>query len=199
MVAWLNLLLSRQRHVHWVLADQVLVSGCNFLIAILYARFLGPAGFGLYALITVAQQYFVSVSASLIGNPLITAAPHLHDDRERKQLVERSFAAQLLVSAILGLLAAAAMAACVLTGAANFSALGVLGAAASSFGLPMLEWFRKLCFLHRDGPSLFRFDASVYLPIVAMTLAGTEQCRQRYRELAVENRDNRLVNQRARW
>jgi O-antigen/teichoic acid export membrane protein len=171
MVAWLNLLWSRRRHVHWVLADQVLMSGCNFLIAILYARFLGPAGFGLYALITVAQQYFVSMSASLIGNPLITAAPHLHDDKERKQLVQRSFAAQLLVSTGLGLLAAAGLTICVLTGAASFSALAVLGATASSFGLPMLEWFRKLCFLHRDGSSLFRFDASVYLPIVAMTLA----------------------------
>jgi len=171
MVAWLNVLLSRRRHVHWVLADQVLVSGCNFLIAILYARFLGPAGFGLYALVTVAQQYFVSMSASLIGNPLITAAPHLPDENERKQLVQRSFAAQLLVSAAFGSLAAAGMTICVLTDAANFSALAVLGATASSFCLPMLEWFRKLCFLQQDGPSLLRFDASAYLPIVVMTLA----------------------------
>jgi O-antigen/teichoic acid export membrane protein len=171
MVAWLNVLLSRRRHVHWVLADQILVSGCNFLIAILYARFLGPAGFGIYALITVAQQYFVNMSASLIGNPLITAAPHQRDASEQRQLVERSFAAQILVSAGLGLLAAAGMTICRSTGAADFSALAVLAATASSFGLPLLEWFRKLCFLDRDGPTLFRFDASVYLPIVAMTLA----------------------------
>lgn len=169
-VSVIDWFLSRRGHLRWVLADQILVSGCNFLITILYARFLGPASFGTYALITVAQQYFVSMSVSLIGNPLITAAPHLRDDEERKQLVQKSFAAQLLVGAALALLAAAGMSACLSVGAADMSAIAVFGLAGSSFALATLEWCRRLCFLHRDGASLFRFDALAYLPIVLATL-----------------------------
>lgn len=171
MIGWLSRLLLRRRHLHWVLADQILVSGCNFVIAILYARSLGPAGFGTYALITVAQQYFVSVSVSLIGNPLITAAPHVQDTNEQRHMIESSFAAQLLVSTGLALLAAVGMSIYLFVGAPGFSGFAVLGLAASSFALPLLEWCRRLCFLHRDGPSLFRFDVLTYLPVVIAACA----------------------------
>lgn len=171
MIGWLSRLLLRRRHLHWVLADQILVSGCNFVIAILYARSLSPAGFGTYVLITVAQQYFVSMSVSLIGNPLITAAPHLQDTNEQRHMIEGSFAAQLLVSAVLALLTAVGMSIYLFVGAPGFSGFAVLGLAASSFGLPSLEWYRRLCFLHRDGPSLFRFDALTYLTVAIAACA----------------------------
>lgn len=171
MIRWLSRLLLRRRHLHWVLADQILVSGCNFVIAILYARSLGPPGFGTYALITVAQQYFVSVSVSLIGNPLITAAPHVQDANEQRHMIESSFAAQLLVSTGLALLAAVGTSIYLFVGAPGFSGFAVLGLAASSFALPLVEWCRRLCFLHRDGPSLFRFDALTYLPVVIAACA----------------------------
>jgi hypothetical protein len=156
--------------LHWVLADQVLVSGCNFAITILYARFFGPASFGTYALITVAQQYFVSVSVSLVGNPLITTAPHVQDDIERARLIQGSFAAQLIVGAALAFLAAAGMSICLLMGVAGVSAQTVAALAASTLGLATLEWMRRLCFLNRDGSSLLRFDAITYLPIVVAAI-----------------------------
>ena len=150
------------------------MSGCNFAITILYARFFGPASFGTYALITVAQQYFVSVSVSLVGNPLITTAPHVQDDIERARLIQGSFAAQLIVGAALAFLAAAGMSICLLMGVAGVSAQTVAALVASTLGLATLEWMRRLCFLNRDGSSLLRFDAITYLPIVvaAIVLAG---------------------------
>ncbi|HKQ25458.1 MAG TPA: hypothetical protein VJT81_13535 [Burkholderiales bacterium] len=170
MIRWL---MSRRKHLHWVLADQILVSGSNFAIGILYARSLGPASFGTYALIAVAQLYLVGVSVSLVGNPMITAAPHVENTDDRQHLIESSLAAQLLVSTGLALVAAAGMSVYLFTGVTGVSWLAAVGLAASSFGLSLLEWFRRLCFLHRDGPSLFRFDALVYPPVVIAAFALT--------------------------
>ena len=166
VTAWLQRLLPRTRHVHWVLADQILVSGCNFLLAIIYARALGPAGFGLYALITVAQQYFVSIGVSLVANPLVTRAPHVDDGEEKVRLIAGSLSAQFLLSLALALLAAAGLSLYLANGAVGISGLAVIGLAASSFALPLLEWCRKLCFLGRDGPTLISIDALTYLPIL---------------------------------
>jgi O-antigen/teichoic acid export membrane protein len=159
-------LLSGTGHVRWVLADQILVSGSSFALAIVYARALGPESFGVYALITVAQQYFVSVSVSLIGNPLITTLPHIQVEDEKRQLIASSFAAQLLLGSGLALLAGIGLSIYIALGATGISWLAVLGLAASSFALPLLAWCRRLCFLNRDGARLFRFDALTYLPVL---------------------------------
>jgi len=159
-------LFSGKGHVHWVLADQILVSGCNFALAIVYARALGPEAFGVYALITIAQQYFVSVSVALIGNTLITTVPHIQEHEEKIRLIANSFAAQLLLGSCLALLAAIGLSIYIATGATGISWLAVLGLSASSFALPLLEWCRRLCFLNRDGAPLFRFDALTYLPVL---------------------------------
>ncbi len=42
--------LTRYRHVNWALADQVMVSGVNFLTGILLARGLGIEEFGRFTL-----------------------------------------------------------------------------------------------------------------------------------------------------
>ncbi|MBN8455596.1 oligosaccharide flippase family protein [Accumulibacter sp.] len=166
MTSRLQRLLLRTRHVHWVLADQMLVSGCNFVLAIIYARALGPTAFGIYALITAAQQYFVSVSVSLVANPLVTRAPHLENGEERTRLIAASLSAQFVISSALALLALVGLSLALASGAAGISGLAVLGLAASSFALPLLEWCRKLCFLKRDGATLVWVDALTYLPIL---------------------------------
>lgn len=171
----LQRLLPRTRQVHWVLADQILVSGCNFVLAIIYARTLGPTAFGIYALITVAQQYFVSVSVSLVANPMVTRAPHVEDHEERARLIAGSLSAQFVISGALALVAVGALSLCLASGAAGISGWAVLGLAASSFALPLLGWCRQLCFLNRDGATLLTFDALTYLPIllVAFLLANS--------------------------
>lgn len=174
MNGWLQRLLPRTRHVHWVLADQILVSGCNFVLAIVYARALGPTAFGIYALITVAQQYFVSVSVSLVANPFVTRAPHVEGDDERARLVAGSLSAQFVISGALALLSVAGLSLYLATGAVGISGLAVLGLAVSSFALPLLEWGRKLCFLNRDGATLFSIDALTYLPILLVAFLLTQ-------------------------
>ena len=42
--------LTRHRHFNWALADQIIVSGANFLTALLLARYLGPEEFGRFTL-----------------------------------------------------------------------------------------------------------------------------------------------------
>jgi O-antigen/teichoic acid export membrane protein len=163
----LKRVLAPGHHLQWVLADQAVVSGCNLAIAVLYARMLGPSGFGVYALIFMAQQYFVSISTNLVGNPLITAAPHAPDAGEERRMIEGGFAAQLAVSAALGVVSAAVTAIFLHLGAPGLSGLAVASLAASSFGLPLLEWCRRLCFLHRKGPLLLQLDTLVYAPVLS--------------------------------
>lgn len=162
-------LLARGHHLRWVLGDQAVVSGCNLAIAILLARALGPSGFGIYALITVAQQYFVSISVSMVGNPLVTAAPHARDAGEERRMIESGFAAQLVLGAGLAVLIAVAMAIFLHAGTPGISVLTVASLAVSSFGLPLLEWCRRLCFFNRDGPLLLQLDALTYLPVLVGT------------------------------
>ena len=54
-------MLSKNREKSWVLADQALVSGVNFLNGILLARWLGITAYGTFALIWMA----VLVASSL--------------------------------------------------------------------------------------------------------------------------------------
>jgi len=166
MTSWLQQLPLRGRYVHWVLADQILVSGCNFVLAIIYARALGPTAFGIYALIIVAQQYLVSVSVSLVGNPLVTRVPHVEDKDARVRLIAGSLSAQLMVSGVLALLAMAGLSLCLAIWGGGISELAVLGLAASSFALPLLEWCRKRCFVDREAVALILVDALTYLPVV---------------------------------
>lgn len=66
----------RQHHqVNWALADQALVSGINFMAAILLVRLLGLAEFGRFTLAWIAVELSLMVQQSLIISPLMSIGP----------------------------------------------------------------------------------------------------------------------------
>lgn len=91
-------------HVNWALADQAVVSGCNFATGILLARLLGPEAFGLFVLLNAAMFYVNSFQGALIFTPMASAAPQL-PEAQRTRYLQGIFALQLTLSFGLALLA----------------------------------------------------------------------------------------------
>ncbi len=83
----------------WVLADQAMVSGSNFLTGILLARTMGLENFGMFTLAWMTVQFVNSFQAATITTPMLSIGP--------KQTKEQSpayygavFIKQLIFSAV---------------------------------------------------------------------------------------------------
>jgi O-antigen/teichoic acid export membrane protein len=98
----LGLLINRHRHANWAFLDQSVVSGSNFLIGILLARFLGPEAFGIFVLLQSVMLYVNSFQGALIFQPMMSAAPQLVE-HERRKYLQGIFAMQLILALVLGL------------------------------------------------------------------------------------------------
>jgi O-antigen/teichoic acid export membrane protein len=76
VTSWaLRRLLADDRHVNWVLADQALVSGVNFLTGVLLARDLGIHGFGTFTLAWMAVVVANNFQMALIVSPMMSIGP----------------------------------------------------------------------------------------------------------------------------
>tara|TARA_B100000809_G_scaffold185304_1_gene183383 strand:- start:3670 stop:4926 length:1257 start_codon:yes stop_codon:yes gene_type:complete len=64
-----------------VLIDQALVSGVNFVLALLLARFLGVENFGIFAFCWMLVLFVSSIQLAFITAPLFTIFPK-HENRE---------------------------------------------------------------------------------------------------------------------
>ncbi len=62
-------------HVNWAIADQVIVSGCNFLTGILLARYLGLEEFGRFTLAWMAVLFFNGIQVAIITSPMMSVGP----------------------------------------------------------------------------------------------------------------------------
>lgn len=68
--------LWRRHHVmNWVLADQILVSGVNFLTTVVLARGLGIADFGRFALAWMVVLFVNALQHALIIQPMMSIGP----------------------------------------------------------------------------------------------------------------------------
>ncbi len=163
---------------HWVLLDQMLVSGSNFLIALVLARAMGPAAFGVYALITAVQQFCVGLSTSLVANPVGMALPHADAQPDRQVLLAGGHAIQLFIGGCLAAVTAVVGTVVVHLLPAHgvgMAEIGLLCVGVAS--LPLLEWYRKMLFVRSAYRDVFIADACLYgplLPTVAL-LAMTDR------------------------
>ena len=72
----------RYRHVNWALADQTMVSACNFLTTVLLARYLGIEEFGRFTLAWMVVLISVSLHGTLVNSPMVSIGPKQRaDDR----------------------------------------------------------------------------------------------------------------------
>ncbi len=75
MIQTAKALMYRHSHVNWTLADQVVVSGVNFLTGILLARYLGVEEFGRFTLLWMAVLVVTSVQHAMINSPMMSIGP----------------------------------------------------------------------------------------------------------------------------
>jgi O-antigen/teichoic acid export membrane protein len=68
-------LLFKFGQANWTLADQVVVSGTNFATAVLVARALGIAEFGIFSLTWMVVLFAQSIQIALIVSPMMSIGP----------------------------------------------------------------------------------------------------------------------------
>lgn len=84
------------RRVNWTLADQVVVSGGNFLTSILVARFLGVVAFGVFTLLWIGMLFAQSIVTAAISSPMMSIGPK-HRGAEADEYYAASVHQQLAV------------------------------------------------------------------------------------------------------
>jgi O-antigen/teichoic acid export membrane protein len=162
MIQRLRQLLQRQRRTHWAVADQVLVSGSNFLTGIILARLLGPAAFGVFVLLQAVMQYVNAFQVSLIFSPMLSNAPQM-EEAQRTRYLRGVLALQLVLSA---LLAAAVYALGTLGGLVSSAAAlrppTVLALTAAVFTFQLQDWLRRYYFVHQNSRAACLNDVVSY-------------------------------------
>ncbi len=74
-------LITRYSHVNWALADQAMVSGANFLTAILLARYLGIVGFGVFSLAWLVVGVVGGLQQSAVSQTMMSIGPKQEDTK----------------------------------------------------------------------------------------------------------------------
>jgi O-antigen/teichoic acid export membrane protein len=170
-VRWHSSLYSRLARNQWMLADQAMVSGMNFLTTTLLARMLGVHDFGVFSVFFVVLQYLNSIQLALVVSPMMSLAPQLPDTGEHHRFLSGMAGYQYLFS--LGCCAATAF---------FFSAqlLHLLPQRTprmeTALLLPFMgtvlcfqvqDWFRRFCYVQDRGRSVFWNDVVSYVGQVA--------------------------------
>lgn len=93
----------RHGHVNWALADQILVSGVNFAVGILLARYLGLAEFGRYSLIWLVVLFTQSMQQAFVTTPMMTLGPKTEDAEKRRAYYGTVLTLQILFAVASGM------------------------------------------------------------------------------------------------
>jgi len=80
LIKMIKVFLKKYSHVNWALADQVMVSGINFITGILVARFLGIEDYGRFTLIWIVVLFASSIQMSSINSPMMSIGPKRIDE-----------------------------------------------------------------------------------------------------------------------
>ena len=140
----------------WSLVDQFMVSGCNFLVGIAAARYLGIAEFGKFTLIMMIAGLATMVQSVIVAMPMVTLAG------KRRKRSDSYFAAVTLWGATLSVAFSLAtvlvVVAIYLAQSGAVSVLLILAVLSVSIFLSMHDVVRRVLFTQRRGGEAFLFD-----------------------------------------
>ena len=146
----------------WSLADQGIVSGSNFFIGIMLARFLGVQAFGAYSVALAFMLYANTFQASLVVSPMMTAIPAERSTSNQNRMLQGFFGYTLLV--MLATLIGVQTLAWALGMWSKGLALGTLAiplmAAMAAFQIQ--DWLRRALFVRTANRSVFFSDLYAY-------------------------------------
>jgi O-antigen/teichoic acid export membrane protein len=157
------LLRDRLARNQWLLADQVLVSGMNFLTTAMLARMMGIHNFGVFSVFYIVLQYLNTIPTAINIYPMMSLAPQLLNQAEHRAFLRGMAGYQRLIS----------LACC--AGMLLFSTLEQLRLVhwrmESSTVLPFIltifcfqaqDWFRRFCYVQNRGSTVFFNDVLSY-------------------------------------
>jgi O-antigen/teichoic acid export membrane protein len=154
-----------------VFADQAMVSGCNFLVGALMARYLGVSDFGQWILVFGLVIYANTIAGALIWQPMLNLTPRLTDKIARQQFLSGAFACQWGLS----LTAASVIAAGGLLASwlrpewlSMSSAVCVAGV---TLAFQLQDWLRRYCFAIEWPAPVFAMDVLAYGGQLALVVA----------------------------
>ena len=155
-------LLTRYSHVNWALADQAMVSGVNFLTAILLARYLGLEEFGRFTLAWMAVLFVNSIQHAAINSPMMSIGP-MQSEAEAPAY----YGAVMVQQVVFGILTFAVVWAGVSLGAVQFPGWRVadlaLPLACAAIAYQCQDFLRRHFFTRGRGITAFTNDALRYL------------------------------------
>lgn len=152
----------RLKPTHWVLADQAVVSGCNFLVGLLLARYLGVHGFGQWTLVLGVVLYVNTIAGALIWLPMLTIVPSMSDPVQGRGFLTGALACQLQLAGGLAALVGAGAWLVSIWHPEWLSTRLVLGLVGVSLAFQLQEWVRRACFAVRHAAPAFWMDVLTY-------------------------------------
>ncbi len=153
--------LIRHGAINWTLADQIVVSGANFATTVIVAQFLGPDGFGVFAMSWLVVLLAQSLVTAAITMPLMSVGP-----KQSAEHAESYYAStlhqQLAVTLLTVALALTGLAAVRLAGVAwTYDGL-ILPVAACIVSSQVQEFLRRYNFTVGRPAIVMRSDALRY-------------------------------------
>ncbi len=168
--------MSGRRAAYWVFADQAVVSGCNFLVSALMARFLGVSDFGQWILVFGVVLYANTIAGALVWLPMLTLAPRLEDPLERRHFLQGALAYQMGLTAVIAMVVGLGGAALAWWRPDWVTLSSVVGLAVVVVCFQLQDWVRRYCFANGDAVPALTLDVIAYggqvALIVALQLSG---------------------------
>jgi len=165
----LALLRKRLARNQWMVADQALVSGMNFLTTALLARMLGVHNFGIFSIFYFVLQYLNSIQLALIVSPMMSFAPQIQDAGDRRIFLRGMAGYQYLFSVSCG----ATILLYSLLERLHLVRWQMEGSVVLPFILTVFcfqaqDWFRRFCFVQDRGRTVFWNDVLSYMGQVSV-------------------------------
>ena len=91
-------LFRKNSEFSWTMADQLMVSGSNFLTGILLARFLGVEMYGQYMLVWMVILFIGSIQHAVINSPMMSIGP-----KESNETIQTFYSNMLIQQVIFSL------------------------------------------------------------------------------------------------
>lgn len=158
-----------KKHQLIVLFDQAMVSGVNFLVAILITRFLGLEEFGVFATAWMLVLFFSSIQQAIVIAPIYTLSAQ---QKDIFSFLGQALNLQLLFSVIASILSLITIS-IVFHFNNEWYREGVLFSLPITIALFLLQdFFRRKFFVENSGSTVFLSDLITYAlqPIIIITL-----------------------------
>ena len=141
-----------RRLASWALADQALISGCNFLTVLLVARALPQAAFGLYTVAYTSLYISNTLQSALIAEPHAV----LSASRRGRAYIDYTTSTGAMQLAMVVLLAAIALVTALVVGSGTDLGPLILALGLAAIGWQLQEFCRRVMYVEdRIGSAFF--------------------------------------------